>query len=140
MKLYEYTRSSHNKTAKILGFTMMEVSMNYDASEKVQKILGGLIKTSKVDYLGGTSHKEIKLLGFLSITRKRENNDYIYSIFGKTIYKTPLMRDFKKRYFSYFDRQYDDIYILNANSGEICLTLTYCIDAFIKKTRVRIPY
>ncbi|TLD81584.1 hypothetical protein LS68_000690 [Helicobacter sp. MIT 05-5293] len=139
MKLYEYTRSSHNKTAKILGFTIMEVSINYDASEKVQKILGGLIKTSKFDYLNGTSQKEIKVLGFLSITRKRENNDYVYLMFGKIIHKTPLILEFKKRYFSYFDRQYDDIYILNANSGEICLTLTYCIDAFIKKNKSKNP-
>jgi hypothetical protein len=50
-----------------------------------------------------------------------------------------LLNIFKKEYFKYFDKKYDDIYILRANSGEIYLTLTYLIDALIKKNGSKNP-
>jgi hypothetical protein len=72
--------------------------------------------------------------------RHLEQNDCSeYSVFGKTVCNISLLKTFKKEYFKYFDKKYDDIYILSANSGEIYLTLTYLIDAFIKKNNSKNP-
>ena len=60
-------------------------------------------------------------------------------MFGKEFRKISLIEQFKKQYFKYFDKKYDDIYILRANSGEIYLTLTYLIDALIKRNGSKKP-
>lgn len=141
MKLYEYIKSKNSRTLKILGFTIMTKSVG--GGKSVQKILGGLVTTFRISF-GYLYEKEIKLLGCSFSIRYDENNYLTYSIFGKTIYKISLFniraKRFKKRYFTYFDRQYDDIYLFNTNSGEVYMTLAYFIDALIEKIGAKIRY
>lgn len=140
MKLYEYIKSKNSRTLKVLGFTIMRKS--FSSGRSMQKFLGGLVTTSKV-YFTYLYEKEIKILGCSFSICYDENNSLTYSIFGKTICKISLFniraKRFKKRYFTYFDRQYDDIYLFDTNSGEAYMTLAYFIDILIKRNKSKNP-
>lgn len=140
MKLYEYIREGNKQTAKILGFPVIEQTSDYMTTERIQKFLGGIVTTLKVTAPhNDCSQKEIKIFGFSCIKRLEQNNCRTYFLFNKIIRRISLFDTFKEKYFKYFDKQYDDIYILSANSGEIYLTLTYLIDILIKKNGSKKP-
>lgn len=138
--MYEYTKKDNNLTIKFLGFPVLEQSSDYMTAERLQRFLGGIVTTLKKTSLhNDCSQKEIKLFGFSFIKRLEQNNCRTYSTFNTIIRKISLFDTFKKKYFKYFDKQHDDIYILNANSGEIYLTLTYLIDILIKRNGSKKP-
>lgn len=140
MKIYEYMKNDNEITAKLFGFPIMEQKSDYMAAERYQTFLGGLITTLKInDKYTDCSNKEIKFLG-KTILKRDEKDDYrIYYIGNKEIRRFSLLDEFKKQYFKYFDNQYDDIYILRANSGETYLTLTYILDKLIKINNSKKP-
>lgn len=140
MKIFEYIREENERTAKLFGIPVMKQTSDYMTSERYQEFLGGLITTRKLNSKeSDSSNKEIKILGKSIIKRIEEDNYRIYSFLGKEYKKVSLLKEFKKLYFKYFDKEYDDIYILRANSGEIYLTLTYLIDSLIKKNGSKRP-
>lgn len=140
MKVYEYIRRENVRTAKLLGFPIMEQTSDYMTSTRIQKFLGGIVTTFKVNNPNNNcSDKDIKVFNHSFIRRFEQNNCRTYSILGRTFRTVSLLEIFKKEYFKYFDKQYDDIYILRANSGEIYLTLTYLIDSLIKKNGSKNP-
>lgn len=140
MKIYEYIREENERTAKLFGIPVMKQTSDYITAERYQEFLGGLITTIKLSSKeSDSSNEEIKILGKSVIKRFEENNFRTYSFLGFEYRKISLIEEFKKQYFKYFDKQYDDIYILNANSGEIYLTLTYLIDALIKRNGSKKP-
>jgi hypothetical protein len=140
MKIYEYIRGENDRTIKLFGCPIMEQTSDYMTSIRTQKFLGGIVTTSRVNNLQNCSFdKEIKVLNFPFLRRYEQDNYKTYSILGKTIRKVSLLNSFKREYFKYFDKKYDDIYILRANSGEIYLILAYLIDAYIKKNGSKNP-
>lgn len=140
MKIYEYIRGENERRIKLFGKTFMYQTSDYMTAERLQSFLGGLITTHKLnDPIQQILKKDIQILGN-SVSKRIEANNYrTYYLFGKEIFKISLMGEFKKQYFKYFDKKHDDIYILKANSGEIYLTLTYLIDALIKRTKSNNP-
>lgn len=140
MKIYEYIRGENERTAKLFGFPIMEQTSDYMTAERHQSFLGGLITTIKVnDQYTDRSKKDIMLFG-CSITKRIEENNYRnYYFLGKKYRSVSLIDEFKKHYFKYFDKKHDDIYILNANSGEIYLTLTYIIKNLIRRNQSKNP-
>ena len=58
---------------------------------------------------------------------------------NKVVRKISLFETFKKQYSKFFEGDYDDIYILRANSGESYLTLTYVLDSLIKRNKSKKP-
>lgn len=140
MKIYEYKREENERTVLIFGIPVMKQTSDYMTSERYQEFLGGLITTTKLNSKeSDSSKKEIKILGKSVIKRAEENNYRTYSFLGKEYKKVSLLKEFKKLYFKYFSNEYDDVYILRANSGEIYLTLTYLIDSLIKKNGSKKP-
>ncbi len=140
MKLYEYIKEENERTAKIFGIPVMKQTSDYMTAERYQEFLGGLVTTIKLSSKeSDSSNKEIKILGKSVIKRLEENNFRTYSFLGFEYRKISLIKEFKKQYFKYFDKEHDDIYILRANSGEIYLTLTYLIDSIIKKNGSKKP-
>lgn len=140
MKLYECRREENERIIKILGLTFMHQTSDYMTAERLQSFLCGLVTTIKInDPYSNYSKKDIKFLGLPVIRRVEGNNYRTYYIFGKPVKKVSIEELFKKEYFKYIDKKYDDIYILNANSGETYLTLTYVIDALIKKKGSKNP-
>lgn len=49
MKIYEYIRGENERTIKLFGFTFMSQTSVYMTAERLQKFLGGLITTLKVN-------------------------------------------------------------------------------------------
>lgn len=140
MKLFEYKKDENERVAKIFGIPVMKQTSDYMTSERYQEFLGGLITTIKInDPITDCSKKDIQVLGHSISKRIEENNFKTYSFLGFEYRKISLIEQFKKQYSKYFDKKYDDIYILRANSGEIYLTLTYLIDSIIKKNGSKKP-
>lgn len=141
MKIYEYIKEDNKRTVKILGFPVLVQTSDYMTTERTQKFLGGIVTTIKQTSPNyDWSHKEINVFGHCFINHLEQNNCRTYFLFNKIIRKISLFDIFKKNYFKYIDKQYDDIYILKANSGEVYLTLTYFIDALIKKNGSKNPF
>ena len=140
MKFFEYKKENLERYAKVFGFTIMKQTSDYMTAERTQEFLGGLIKTIKTrNKLSDFSEKEIKILGKSIIKRFEENNYMIYHVLGKEYKKISIIEEFIQKYARYFNKKYDDIYILNANSGEAYLTLTYILDALIKRNQSKNP-
>lgn len=140
LKFYEYIKEENKRTAKILGVPVLVQTSDYMTAARTQTFFGGIVTTLKTNNpYNDCSSKEIKFLGYSLIKRFEENNSYKFSLFNKVVYTIYLMDIFKKKYFKYFDKHHDDIYILRANSGEIYLTLTYIIDILIKKNKSKFP-
>ena len=140
MKFFEYKKENLERYAKVLGITIMKQSSDYMTAERTQEFLGGLVKTSKLrNITSDCSKKEVKILGLPVIKRDEENNFMTYYLFGKKIKTISLLEEFAKKYSKYFDKKHDDIYILNANSGEAYLTLTYVLDTLLEKFQSKKP-
>lgn len=93
----------------------------------------------KINTNNGNPETVFKLFGITLVKRVATDSQSIYYLLNKEILKKDLANDFKKRYIKLISEKYDDIYILRANSGEIYLTLTYIIDALIKKNNSKKP-
>lgn len=122
----------------------MSLTKQYTATDyKVkytQSFLGKLITIQKIrDYKTDYRTKEIYFLNYPILKISDKNNIRKYILFGKIIKKTSYLEEFKKENFKFFDKKYDDIYILKANSGETYLTLTYAIDKFIEHNNSKNP-
>ncbi|MCD7780600.1 MAG: hypothetical protein LUH05_08015 [Candidatus Gastranaerophilales bacterium] len=140
MKIYKYEKEENKGTAKLFGFPILEQTSDYMTSERYQNFFGGLVTTHKInDISTDCSKKDIKILGKSIIKRTEENLYRNYFVFGKKFRSVSLINEFKKEYFKYFDKKYDDIYILRANSGETFLTLTYIINTLIKRNKSKTP-
>lgn len=140
MKIYEYTKGENERTAKLFGIPIMEQTSDYVTAERLQKFLGGIVTTYKTnDSTYDCSQKEIKLFGHSIVRRIEENNYRNYYIFGKIVRKISLIETFKKQYSKFFEGDYDDIYILRANSGESYLILTYVLNTLIKRNQSKKP-
>lgn len=140
MRIFEYIKEENERTAKLLGFTLLKQTSDYMTSERLQTFCGGIITTQRtIDPYTGNTNKNIKFLGKSIIKRNEENNYRIYYIFNKPIKKHSLIKEFKDKYFKYFDKKHDDIYILRANSGEVYLILTYLINELIKRNNSKHP-
>lgn len=143
MKIFEYIKGDKERTLKVMGLTLMQKLVDYKTTEKFQYLLGGLISTCKIlnreeNYI----EKNIKILGHPLIKCIEKNNYKTYYLGTKEVLKKSLLDDFKKKYFKHFapfKNKHDDIYILKANSGEIYLTLTYIIEALIKRNGSKSP-
>lgn len=140
MKFYENIKYENERVIKILGIPIIEQTSDYMTAERLQSFFGGLVTTVKIlDQITYLSKKEIQICGHSIIKRVEENNYRIYYMFGKEVFRISLLEQLKKQYFKFFDKSHDDIYILRANSGEIYLTLTYLIDALIKRNGSKKP-
>ena len=139
MKTYEYIKDGKKRTAKLFGLPLMEIDTDYQKNEKYQKFLGGIVCSIKKYKRNCSVTKDIKLFGISIIKCIEENSLKKYYIYGIKIWTKSALEDFKKKYLKFFDEQYDDIYILKANSGETCLLLTYFINSLIKKNNSKNP-
>ena len=140
MKVFENTKHSKKEKFKILGIPIFEQTSDYMTAEIHQKILNGVISTVKNNNKDSDgSNKEIKILGKTILKRVEKDNFRKYYLGNLKIYQVSLLKIFKKRYFKYIDGDYDDVYILRANSGEIYLLLTYLLDSLLKKNGSKRP-
>ena len=111
VKTDKYTR-----VVKLFGTTLYKQVYNCNTTERSQNFLGGLITTYKISNIYDYHiEKNVKLLGIPIIKRCENDNDKIWYFLNIPIKKLSLITIFKEKYSKYFDKKYDDIYILNAN-------------------------
>lgn len=140
MKVFENTKHSKKEKFKILGIPIFEQTSDYMTAEIHQKILNGVISTVKNNNKDSDgSNKEIKIFGKTILKREEKDNYRKYYLGNLKIHQVSLLKIFKKRYFKYVNGDYDDVYILRANSGEIYLLLTYLLDSLLKKNGSKRP-
>ena len=146
MKIFETSKSNGNRTVKLFGIKVYSeiteriINKSSLKTKRSQLFLGGLIKVSKTNAcFGYNTEKQIKVLG-ITLYKKIEQGDVKIKYFcGRIVKQNSSKEDFIKKCFKYFDNKYDDIYILNANSGEIYLFLTYLLDGYLKKNGSKAP-
>ncbi len=146
MKIFETSKSDGNRAVKLFGITIYKKTTDFNIERncvktiRYQSFLGGIIKTCKInDEFGYYYNKQFSILGCTILKNINDGNSVTWYLFNNIIKQLSLKERFKKLYFKYIDEKYDDIYILNANSGEIYLFLTYLVDAFIIKKSSKNP-
>lgn len=140
MKLFENIKTEDESTFKILGFPVYRQTKDYMTTERLQSFLGGLVTTYKInDIYDYHIEKDIKILGKSIIKRIEDGATKTWYCANIPYKKLNLVDVFKKAYLKFIDEKYDDVYVLNANSGEIYLFLTYVLDTYIKKNNSKNP-
>lgn len=146
MKIFETLKSDGNGAVKLFGIKVYReiteriINKSSLKTKRSQLFLGGLIKVTKTNAgFGYHTEKQIKVLG-ITFSKKVEQGDVKTKYFcGRIVKQNSSKEEFIRNCFEYFDNKYDDIYILNANSGEIYLFLTYLFDGYLKKNGSKTP-
>lgn len=134
VKIFTYEKHNNYRKFTIFGIPLYSRMVEYNTNTRIQSFLFDLIKTIKTgDIYAINTNKKIQLFGLNVLSREIRKNDIQWKFLGINTKHDNLFNKFKKKYFKYFDKKHDDIYLLNANSGEAYLFLTYCLDACIKK-------
>ena len=95
-----------------------------------------LISTQKLTYHNNFT-KIIKIVNIPIIKLVMKNDNFYYYLFNHLVKKNNIIETIYKKYLKNTD--FDDAYILQANSGEIYLFLTYLAKSFIKKNASQKP-
>lgn len=130
MKIFECQKENHNCIVKIFGMNVYEVKVEQFYRE--QSFLGNLLTTQK-NYSEKSSDtvKDIFFLGKNIWQESWQSNTFTCKLFNKKVYsKTKLDKILYQ-----LSKKYDLAIVMQANSGEICLFLTYLLDALIQKTK-----
>lgn len=127
------------KTFSILGLPIYSLYNDYETSDRTQKFFGGLISTfrAKRDF-GNYVEKDIKIFGKSFLKRIDDGISRTYYFAERPVKKFFLYQELKPLCKMIGDK-HDDVYILNANSGEIYLFLTYVVDAVFRKNGSKSP-
>lgn len=136
MKIFENKKTKNIRTVSILGFPLyvVEDTKKY----RTQKILSGLIFTQKLK----SKIKERKIFKFLNIPvskRVIENDIVKYYSFGRLVKTIPFIKLFYNEYLKKVKIDYDDVYILNSNSGELYLFFAYLVKAVLNNNNSQKP-
>lgn len=132
--IFNYSKQDNSRKLIVCGIPVFTKNIDFKTNTRTQSFLGGVVKTIKTgDIYATDTLKQFKIFNLNILTRSIKKNDIKWIFAGVTVKQDNLYNKFKKKYFKYFNNKYDDIYILNANSGEAYLFLTYCLDACIKK-------
>lgn len=135
MRLFEVENQGNFKTVKIFGKELYSENRYY--KRRVQKYLGKIFSTIKIDE-ENFSTKVIRFFKF-AVARKIVSDDYEKEYIGNHLVKSvDLKQQFIKKYGRYING-YSDVFIFNANSGEICLFLTYILQSFLRKNDCKKP-
>ncbi len=138
--LFEYKKNKNNRELKFLGIKIYEYNSDYLTDKRYQKFLFGLIKTLRRDnFYKNYSIKIFKFLNIPFIKRVDKGNERKYYFFNILIKKDKISAIFKRRYFHLINGKADSVFVLNSNSGEVCLFLMYAIDVLIKRDNIKKP-
>ncbi|MBE7702536.1 MAG: hypothetical protein E7Z89_00640 [Cyanobacteria bacterium SIG28] len=140
MKLFSKQIIGNKTLFKFLSFVYSKKIINKRTTRYLKFYFFNIIKTFR-DFK--TYKYEITHYFYLCnilVLKKFEDGEFIYYyLFNRLIKKISIEKYLKKRFFRCIGDNYDYAYILNANSGEIYLFLTYLLDALIKKDNAKKP-
>lgn len=135
-KVFSNIKDQNSRCIKILGLKVFEELSN--GTFRIQKFIGNLIYTKRFR-TNARERKIIKLFNLPIFERITENDVMKYNLFGFTYKKINLQNVFYKKYLKNIEPDYDDVYILHANSGETYLFFAYCAKAFLDKNNSKKP-
>lgn len=146
MKIFGKQKTGNTITFRFLGIVLYKKTTEYTIYDSTHIIKSfesyacGLLQIHKEKRnFGYYAEKNIFLSG-ISVSKKVEQGNVKTKYFcGRIVKQKSNIDELKKTCLNYFDDKYDDIYVLNANSGEIYLFLSYVLDAFIKKNGSKNP-
>lgn len=135
-KIFSNIKTEKERCIKICGFKIYEEISN--EIFRIQKFCGNLLCTKKL-YSTVKERKVLKILNFPVSERIIENDVIQHNLFNKPIKKIHLPDIFYKKYLKNVHYDYDDVYILHANSGEAYLFFAYCVKSFLRKNNSKKP-
>lgn len=135
-QLFSNFKTENGCCIKLFGLKIFEEFSNKQF--RIQKFFGNLIYTKKLR----STVREIKVFKIFnfSVSERIITDDIIqYNLFNRTVRKIYYPNIFYKKYLKNVQYDYDDVYILSANSGEIYLFFAYVANAFLKKNGSKNP-
>jgi len=135
-KIFSNIKTKQGRCIKLFGCKIYEEFTN--EIFRVQKFCGNLVYTKKLR----SPVKERKVFKILNmpISERIIADDKIqYNVFNFPIRKINLPDIFYKKYLKNVQYDYDDVYILHANSGEAYLFFAYCVKSVLKKNNSKKP-
>lgn len=136
MKPYEYIKTKDERISKIFGYPIY--SQKFGPFLRYQYFFNGFISTYKTsDEQGLYVEKDIKIFNKSILKRINNNDEQSWYFDNKCFHRKSIKEDFAKICFKKAKSQYDKIYILNANSGETYLFLTYILNVLINKYGIK---
>ena len=103
----------------------------------LQNIAGNFISTKKITDL--KEEKTIKIFNFSIGKTTLQDNIYKCYLFNLLIKQTHLADIFFKNRLKKLNFEYDDIYLLHSNSGEMFLFFAYLVKLFLQKNNSKNP-
>ena len=140
MKIFSSHKSGSDKSIYFCGVCIYERKNNQLGKiktltiQQTKKLFSGFIGVYKTQY--PYKYLVIKKIQFFdkSIIKIIKDGRYLtYKLFNIFVIRFSLLSIFKKKYFKYIDRTYQNVIILNGNSGEICVFLKYILEPLLKQ-------
>ena len=136
-KLFENKKI--NDTTRVVSFLGVQIYKTEDnKNERIQHFLGNLIYTKRIK----SKIKELKIfkiLGFPVSIKMVKDDIYSYYFLGKLIRRHHYADLFFKKELKKIKYDYDDVYILYSNSGELYLFFAYLAKSFLQKNNSKKP-
>lgn len=135
-KIFSDLRTQKGRCIKLFCFKLFEEFNN--ETFRLQKFCGGFITTKKI-FSPARERKVLKILNIPISERIIANDKLQYKIFNCPIKKINLPDIFYKKYLKDVQYEYDDVYILHANSGETYLFFAYFAKTLLNKNNSQKP-
>lgn len=136
LKIFNGQKLGDKRTINLFGFPLYMYENT--SNSYVKEFLGGFISINR----NKSKIKDLKTFRVFNKTvyvRMIEDDFINYYFSGKLVKKVSLTNLFYKKYLKKVKYTYDDVYILDCNSGEIYLFLAYIAKAFLKKNNSQSP-
>ncbi len=136
INLWSLEESLHTERFILLGAEIYSCENN--DNHRKQNILGNFITIEK-DIHKETTEKILKLYGKILLKKICQNNLTTYYLLNNAISSVNSYKNIYKKIKQLYKNEFDDVYILNANSGETFLFLAYFAKEFIKQNNSQKP-
>ncbi|MCI1274098.1 MAG: hypothetical protein LKG27_06680 [Clostridiaceae bacterium] len=136
MNIFKNKKVGNIRTVSFLGIQLYKTEDSIN--QRVQHILGNLIYTKRLR-TGIKEKKIFKILNFPISKRVLENDTYQYYFLNKLVKRVLLPEHFYNCYLKKIKIKFDDVYILQCNSGEIYLFFAYIVKSLLQKKSSKNP-
>ncbi len=134
--LWKKIESLYTKETRLLGFPLL--SIEDTAEYRIQRFIGGLIFTKKIKS-NTKEHKLFKFLGLPISERVTEDDICKYYCCGILVRQFHLSKSLFQKCLKKVNFEYDDVYLLHSNSGEMYLFFAYLASSFLTKNNSKKP-
>lgn len=127
-----------NNARKISFFGLPLYFLENSGDFRRQKFLGGIVTTERF-YTKTSEEKIYKIINIPAFKKTLQNDTCSCYLFNIPVKSFLLSERIYNKYFKNLKIKYDDVYILNSNSGESFLFLAYLCKAVLAKNNSKHP-